>query len=219
VRSVLIALVFGLLVAPAAQARQRLLALDHRVVVRAAPDPASRAVAKVSAKTPLTGNRMMLPVIGAKQGPKGGRWLEVRLPMRPNGATGWLPAYEGRRTTTPWRIIVHTRSRTTLVLRNGHVRAKFSVIVGSPSTPTPMGHFFIVEKLWVGPYAEGPWALATSGYSNVFQEFAGGPGQIALHGTQGLSGYWSHGCVRLAPGAVSWIARHVGRGTPVLITR
>jgi lipoprotein-anchoring transpeptidase ErfK/SrfK len=219
VRSVLIALVFGLLVAPSAQARQRLLALDHRVVVRAAPDPASRAVAKVSAKTPLTGNRMMLPVIGARQGPNGGRWLEVRLPMRPNGATGWLPAYEGRRTTTPWRIVVHTRTRTTLVLKNGHVRATFSAIVGSPSTPTPLGHFFVVEKLYVGPYTEGPWALATSGYSNVFQEFAGGPGQIALHGTQGLSGYWSHGCVRLAPGAVSWIARHVGRGTPVLITR
>ena len=32
--------------------------------------------------------------------------------------------------------------------------------------------------------AGGPYALATSARSNVLQEFEGGPGQIALHGSQ-----------------------------------
>ena len=64
--------------------------------------------------------------------------------------------------------------------------------------------------------------MATSAHSDVLQEFGGGDGQIALHGTVGLSGglgtFSSHGCVRFAPAAINWIARHVGPGTPVVVT-
>jgi hypothetical protein len=63
--------------------------------------------------------------------------------------------------------------------------------------------------------------LATSARSGVFQEFDGGPGQIALHGTGNLSGALgtasSHGCVRLAPQAIAWLASRVGAGVPVSI--
>ena len=51
--------------------------------------------------------------------------------------------------------------------------------------------------------AGGPFALATSARSYVLQEFEGGPGQIALHGTNDLSGALgsaaSHGCIGSAP--------------------
>ena len=36
--------------------------------------------------------------------------------------------------------------------------------------------------------AGGPFALALSARSNVLQEFAGGPGQIAIHGVANLGG-------------------------------
>ena len=113
--------------------------------------------------------------------------------------------------------------RSATVFDGAKARATFSVVVGQPSTPTPLGTFFIVEKIHVGlRVTDGPWALATSAYSNVLEQFAGGPGQIALHGVVGLRAplgtFASHGCVRFGNDAITWIATHVGNGTPVIIT-
>jgi lipoprotein-anchoring transpeptidase ErfK/SrfK len=70
--------------------------------------------------------------------------------------------------------------------------------------------------------AGGPFALATSARSNVLQEFDGGPGQIALHGTNGLPGALgtaaSHGCIRLSTGAITWLARRIGAGVPLTVS-
>ena len=95
--------------------------------------------------------------------------------------------------------------------------------MGKPSTPTPTGQFFIEEALDISYQVGGPFALATSARSNVLQEFEGGPGQIALHGTNGLSGALgsaaSHGCVRLGTSAVTWLAHRIGSGVPLTIVR
>lgn len=68
-----------------------------------------------------------------------------------------------------------------------------------------------------------PYALALSARSEVLQEFAGGPGQIAIHGTNNVGGVLgsaaSHGCVRLDTKAISWLAARIGPGVPVTITR
>lgn len=49
------------------------------------------------------------------------------------------------------------------------------------------------------------------------------PGQIALHGTDHLAGAMgtavSHGCVRLSTRAITWLARPIGAGVPLTITR
>jgi len=74
----------------------------------------------------------------------------------------------------------------------------------------------------LSPQAAGaPFALATSARSNVLQEFDGGPGQIALHGTGNLAGALgtasSHGCIRLATPDITWLAMHIGAGVPLRI--
>jgi lipoprotein-anchoring transpeptidase ErfK/SrfK len=97
-------------------------------------------------------------------------------------------------------------------------------VVGKPSTPTPVGRFFVEETLQLNDQAVGaPYALALSARSNVLQEFDGGPGQIALHGTNNVGGILgtaaSHGCIRLATSAVTWLAFRTGPGTPVTITQ
>ena len=177
----------------------------------------------VERQTPLTHVQTVLPIIQTARGPSGGRWVRVRLPMRPNGVSGWVPAYNGKMRKTSWRIVVRRSARTATVFHDGRARATFSVVVGQPSTPTPIGTFFIVEKIYVGfRVTDGPWALATSAYSDVLDQFAGGPGQIALHGLVGLGSplgtFSSHGCVRFGNDAITWIATHVDNGTPVLIT-
>ena len=114
------------------------------------------------------------------------------------------------------------RQRRVTVFHSGRVVRRFAAIVGKPSTPTPRGSFFVEEALRLSPRAAGaPYALATSARSNALQEFDGGPGQIALHGTGNLSGALgtaaSHGCVRLAPRAITWLARRIGAGVPLSI--
>jgi lipoprotein-anchoring transpeptidase ErfK/SrfK len=203
---------------------QPLLTLDRGVFARTGPSSAAPPLGRIAARTPLTGSEVVLPVVRTTVGPGGGNWLRVRLPRRPNGATGWVPASAGRLGSTPWRIVVHRRARRAVVFEGAKRRAVFPIVVGTPSTPTPLGTFFVVEMLHLAPgVAEGPWALATSAYSNVLQEYDGGPGQVALHGTVGLSDplgtFSSHGCVRFAPAAITWIARHVDQGTPVVVTR
>jgi lipoprotein-anchoring transpeptidase ErfK/SrfK len=101
---------------------------------------------------------------------------------------------------------------------------RFRAVIGTPSTPTPRGRFFVEEALALSPLAAGgPFALATSARSQVLQEFEGGPGQIALHGMNGLSGEpgtaASHGCIRLRAHAITWLARRIGAGVPLTIRR
>lgn len=218
--SLLSGLLVATLVLPGpSSAATRLLLLDRDVAARVAPHPGARVVGVVPAETPLTRSQMALPVIGRTK-----HWLHVRLPMRPDGATGWVPASAGATGAARWQIVVHRDARRAVVLENGRARATFPVVVGRPSTPTPLGTFFVVEKIRIAPgVAEGPWALATSAYSYVLQRFAGGDGQVGLHGTVGLGGTLgtaaSHGCIRFAPAAISWIAGRVDPGTPVVVTR
>jgi lipoprotein-anchoring transpeptidase ErfK/SrfK len=94
--------------------------------------------------------------------------------------------------------------------------------VGSPSTPTPRGEFFVEESIALRAWDPGtPFALALSARSYVLQEFAGGPGQIAVHGIRNIGGVLgsavSHGCIRVGTAAIRWLAGHIGAGVPVTI--
>jgi lipoprotein-anchoring transpeptidase ErfK/SrfK len=193
---------------------------DH--VARRAPNADGGRIESVAARRPLTRSATVLPVLG--HGGRDDTWLRVRLPGRPNGHTGWISSTRTRSTSTPWRIVVSLAARRVIVSSDGRVVRRFPAIVGKASTPTPRGTFFVEEALRLSPSAPGaPFALATSARSNVLQEFDGGPGQIALHGTDHLSGTLgtaaSHGCIRLAPRAIAWLASRIGAGVPVSIVR
>lgn len=204
-------------------ASQQLVVLQHDHVVRAKPSRRARRIEWVGARRPLTGVRTVLPVLGYALTRAGQSWVHVRLPGRPNGHKGWIRAQRTRRASTEWRILLKLSSRRVTIYRHGGVKRRFRAVVGKPSTPTPTGRFFIEEALDLGAQTGGPFALATSARSNVLQEFEGGPGQIALHGTNGLSGALgtaaSHGCIRLGTGAITWLARRIGSGVPLTITR
>jgi lipoprotein-anchoring transpeptidase ErfK/SrfK len=215
-------------VAPAAAApapsSQPLVALLHDHVARTGPSAQAGRIEAVASRRPLTRARTVLPVLGRASSRKSGSWLHVRLPGRPNSHRGWISSNRTRLTSTSWRILVDLSSRRVTVYNGDRVRRHFRAIVGKPSTPTPRGSFFIEEALALSPYESGgPFALATSARSNVFQEFEGGPGQIGIHGTNNLTGALgtaaSHGCIRLSTRAITWLARRIGAGTPLTIAR
>ena len=174
----------------------------------------------VAARRPITGERTTLPVLARSTGVGGAGWLEVMLPGRPNGSTGWISERGTRELVTPWRLSIDLAARRVTAYRDGRVARRFSAVVGKPATPTPTGEFFVEEALRMQPgEAGGPFALALSARSDVLQEFEGGPGQIAVHGRENLGGTLgtaaSHGCVRLATASIEWLATRIGPGVPV----
>ncbi len=182
----------------------------------------------VTARRPLTGARTVLPVVRASGvAPSGGpgdgpRWLEVRLPGRPNGRTGWIRARATTSTSTAWSVVVHTASRTMTIESSGRPVRTVAVVVGAPATPTPSGTFFVEEVIALPRSAVGaPYAFALSARSNVLQEFDGGPGQIALHGLANIGGVLgsaaSHGCVRVDTATLAFMVTRIGPGTTVTV--
>jgi hypothetical protein len=168
--------------------------------------------------TPISHQRTSLPVIGRR-----GRFLHVLLPGRPNSHTGWIDARKARTWTTPWHVLIRTTSKRLFVFNGRRIIKSFPVVVGKTSTPTPRGRFFVEEALILPRYSLGsPDAFALSARSTVYQEFDGGPGQIAIHGTYGIGGTpgtaESHGCIRMTSDALDWMIRRLGTGTPVDIT-
>jgi hypothetical protein len=205
--------------AAAVQPSQKLVGLLDAHEAFAKPGRHSAPLRLVKARRPLTGERTVLPVLGETK-----HWLHVRLPGRPNGSMGWIVRARTRISSTPWRIVVETSSRRVFVYRNGRLRRTLWAVVGKPSTPTPLGQFFVEESIALRPTDVGaPFALALSARSNVYQEFDGGPGQIGVHGLDNIGGVLgtavSHGCVRLADGAMRWLVRRIGPGAPVTVIR
>jgi L,D-transpeptidase catalytic domain len=203
-------------------ATQRLVVLLRAHQAFQAPDLAAPRMALVAARRPITGERTTLPVIGQSLGPGSERWLRVMLPGRPNGSAGWIFQQGTRAAQTSWYVSVDLARRRVSVYRDGRIMRSFLAVVGKASTPTPTGRFFVEETLQMSAGEPGgPFALALSARSNALQEFEGGPGQIALHGRDGLGGTLgtaaSHGCIRLRTTSIGWLAARIGPGVPVMI--
>jgi lipoprotein-anchoring transpeptidase ErfK/SrfK len=204
--------------APIVRPTQELVTLDALHTVRSAPHSEASSLASLPERRPITGVQTVLPVLAHAAG----GWLQVRLPGRPNGSTGWISAHATTISVTPWHLLVDTPHRRVLVYRAGHLVKAFQAVVGKPSTPTPTGAFFVEEAVRLAPTDAGaPFALALSARSNVLQEFDGGPGQIALHGLANVGGTpgtaASHGCIRLDDNAMLWLVGRIGAGVPVTI--
>jgi lipoprotein-anchoring transpeptidase ErfK/SrfK len=155
-------------------------------------------------------------------GADGREWIEVRIPRRPNGQTGWVARSSlGLFRETRWMLIVDRRRRRLSVYWNGRRRLVAPVGVGKPSTPTPSGHFWIRERFRIldpaSPY--GPYALGTSAYS-VLSDWPGG-GVVGIHGDWHqpwlIPGDPSHGCIRMHDADIAWLAPRISLGTPVEI--
>ncbi|MGH2971497.1 MAG: L,D-transpeptidase [Gaiellaceae bacterium] len=150
-------------------------------------------------------------------------WYRVRLPIRPNGATGWVSARTVVVSPVDTRIVIHVRARRLELLRAGHVIFRSPISTGAPDTPTPIGTFYVKERL-VPADANGPWgpaALGTSAYSPVLRSWTEG-GPVGIHGTDDPTAIGrpvSHGCIRLPNAAMRRLFGLTPAGTPILIER
>ncbi|MBX3314500.1 MAG: L,D-transpeptidase [Actinobacteria bacterium] len=164
------------------------------------------------------GSPLALLVVGSEEG-----WAEVLLPGRPTGATGWVRADGVELRTVDLEVRVDLAERRLVLLEEGEVVLETAVAVGAPDAPTPTGRFSLTDKIASADPdgAYGPFALGLSARSEVFSEFGGGDGQIAIHGTDdpgSIGQAVSHGCVRVPDDVVRVLNERLPLGTPVVIS-
>jgi lipoprotein-anchoring transpeptidase ErfK/SrfK len=157
------------------------------------------------------------PIIKTQNG-----WVQIRLDSRPNASTGWVYRSDVNITTTNYRIVISVGQRNLTLFQNNLPVYSAPVGVGRPQWPTPLGPSFIDAVVAVPARQQriyGPTALITATHSNVFTEFDGGDGTVAIHAypsdpasTRGVMS--SHGCVRVSPQTIDAISM-VPAGTPL----
>ena len=151
-----------------------------------------------------------------------GDWLEVQVSMRPNESTAWIRKADVSIRQTQFRIVVDVAARRLIAFDGATPYLDTAVAVGTGSTPTPTGNYFVDGTVQVpdpsGPY--GAYQMSVAAFSDVHYSFGGGVGQIALHGTNNpalLGTPASNGCVRMTNDDITLLANTAPPGTPVQI--
>lgn len=190
-------------------------------VVRA--EPADDAEAIAIPATTAAGAPTTFAVIGDPEAGDG-TWYEILLPTRPNGARAWVPADSVTVARTPFRVFVDLGGRRLRVENDGAEVFGTEVAVGESANPTPAGASYVTELIEsIDPGgAYGPYAFGLALHSDTLTEFAGGPGQVGIHGTNqpNLIGQnVSNGCVRLSNDDIRAVVDlQLPLGVPVFIT-
>jgi lipoprotein-anchoring transpeptidase ErfK/SrfK len=177
-------------------------------------------VATIETETPEQTDNIVL-VVGRKMDKVGRLWVKVRIPALPNNVTAWVKRSAlGGYTVIDTRLEIDLDRLTVTLYRAGRRIFEAPAGIGTPSSPTPAGEFYIRNKLtaFASPFY-GPLAFGTSARSRVLTDWPDG-GFVGIHGTnapQLLPGRVSHGCVRLRNADIVRLARLMPIGTPVKI--
>lgn len=190
------------------------------VYARAGPSSTAPLVARLARRT-SDGTTNAVLVLRRARDAAGRIWLRARLPILPNGSTGWLPRSAlGVYGVVHTRLVVDLEGLTATLLRDNRPVFRAPIGVGQPEWPTPTGEFYIRSKLtrYSSPFY-GPLAFGTSARSAVLTDWPGG-GFVGIHGTNApelLPGRVSHGCIRLRNEDILELGRLMPVGTPLTI--
>jgi lipoprotein-anchoring transpeptidase ErfK/SrfK len=196
--------------------------VNRAEVARAEPSPTAKKVAKLTVKTPEKTDDLVFVL--ERQEVDGEEWLKVRLPVRPNNTTGWVPAtaLSDLQPVNTWLRISTKTFKATLV-KNGKTVFTARIGVGQSQWPTPKGEFYVRAKLkgygGKGSFY-GPLAYLTSATSDTLTDWPGG-GLVGVHGTtlpNLIPGRISHGCVRMKNADILKLEKLMAVGTPITIT-
>ncbi|MEJ7583238.1 MAG: L,D-transpeptidase, partial [Acidimicrobiales bacterium] len=149
-------------------------------------------------------------------------WLRVLVSTRPNGLEAWIRSADVTLRSVPNWIRVELGARMATVYSGDSVLLRTPVATGRPTTPTPTGQYFVdgIVRLADPGGVYGYGQMSVSAFSEVYETFGGGIGQIALHGTNApnlLGQTVSNGCVRFDNQAIARVMELAPTGTPVEI--
>lgn len=159
-------------------------------------------------------------------------WVQVLLPVRPNGSTGWLRASDVTLAANPYRIAVKLGDHTITVNKGSEVVYTGPVAVGATDpplpdvgkpTPTPTGKYYL-RVLLQAPDPNtvyGPYAYGLSSHSDALTTFEGGDAEVGIHGNNDASVLGknaTHGCIRMDNDAITMLTKLLPLGTPVTVS-
>jgi hypothetical protein len=148
-----------------------------------------------------------------------GDWLAVMTPTRPNQQIGYVAADQVDLSTHEWSIEIDVTDNRLRVWDGPDLRIDTATVDGKPSSPTPLGRYYINETQQQSPTGVyGSWIISTNGFSDSLERFSGEVPIFAVHGTnrpETMGQDLSNGCVRVPNDVVEFIAAHVPAGTPI----
>jgi L,D-transpeptidase catalytic domain len=191
-----------------------------KIPARTRPSASARIITRLKPLTPEQ-TQNLVQTLDGQINEKGEYWVRVRLPILPNGSTGWVPRGALGAYNKIWtHLVIDRRLFSATLYRRGVAIFTTRVGVGKPHWPTPAGRYYVREKITgFSDLIYGPIAFGTNARSAVLTDWPGG-GFIGIHGTNQpeiLPGRVSHGCVRMPNPAVLRLARLMPLGTPVTI--
>jgi L,D-transpeptidase-like protein len=150
-----------------------------------------------------------------------GRWGLVELPYTWPRHEGWIRLGGLRRERSRVRVEVDLSRHTVIVRRLG--RAMFSApgATGAPSSPTPVGEYFVTDRVPFTPGgALGSFAFGISGIQPRLPAGWSGGNQLAIHGTNqpwSIGRDASAGCIRVSEETLDRLLPLLVYGTPVIV--
>lgn len=127
------------------------------------------------------------------------------------------------------KIFINIPSRTLEVINNGKVENIYSIGVGKPQFPTPLGNYKVISKItnpnWENPYKPAGEMKIKAGQKNPLGTRWIGfvrntNGEYGIHGTNNpisVGKYSSHGCIRMKIKDAEQLFSKVDVGTDVYI--
>jgi lipoprotein-anchoring transpeptidase ErfK/SrfK len=145
----------------------------------------------------------------------------VQLPIRPNGASGFVTLAAVSVYPVRTRIEIDLSEHRLTLFRDGRRVLTTTAGTGAGGTPTPTGLYYVNQKLRPDDPAGafGPGAIGISAFSPTLTDWAQG-GPVAIHGTNDPTSVGrsvSHGCVRIQNPVLRVLYRAARSGSPVVI--
>jgi lipoprotein-anchoring transpeptidase ErfK/SrfK len=161
-------------------------------------------------------------------------WAHVLLPTRaqegaPGPATGWIPTNGLHLVKADRRIEVQRSRHRVVVTDKGRVVRRMSAAVGQSATPTPAVATFVVAinkpiETQRSTDPLGPFTLHLAAWSTALPNYAvdGSWDGLIIQGTNCpktcLGRSITNGSIRVSNDDVTWLARNLPVGTPVIIS-
>lgn len=97
-----------------------------------------------------------------------GRYGKVTVPFDKTSASGWIPTAGLELSHTPYSVRVDRSRHLLTVMRLGKVIMSFPAATGAPATPTPLGRYFVTDRVPIPSGGSfGDYAFGLPGYNRI----------------------------------------------------
>jgi lipoprotein-anchoring transpeptidase ErfK/SrfK len=149
-----------------------------------------------------------------------GRWGRVEIPYVWPRRHGWIALRGLARATSNVQVHVDLSEHRITVTKFGRPIFGMSAATGAAASPTPVGEYFVTDRIpFSGGYL-GTFAFGISGIQPRLPAGWSGGNQLAIHGTNDSSSIGrsvSAGCLRVSERSLDRLRPLLQLGTPVIV--